>query len=361
MKMLKRIIAVAVMTVMAVSLTACGGEDKKAGELNIYMWSDYISQPVVDKFTEETGVKVNFSYMSTSEEATAKITSGGGSEYDLVMPCDADMTGLIKGGYLEEMDLEQVPNLKNLGDAYKNREFDPDNKYAIPYLMNYVYVVYNPKTCPVKIDEYKDLLDPKLKGKIASVTGPRNLFPIALVSLGYDPNSRSDKEIKEAYLWLEKYVKNVTGFDSDSAETMLINGASSVGFLFDGQASKAFSEMGKDALVVADLKDAVQLGVDELVIPKDAKNKENAQKFLNFILDADNMAQNLTNMMKDDGQAYACPNDAAVAKMGDEYKNAPALKIPGSVKENYFLQLDIGDAAKTYDKYWTMLMSGQQK
>lgn len=361
MKLLKKFIAVAVISVMAFSLASCGGGDKgENGELNIYMWSDYLSQDLVDQFTEETGINVNFSYMSTSEEAAAKITSGGGDEYDLVMPCDADMTALINGGYLEEINLENLTNFDNLGDIYKYRDFDPENKYAIPYMMNYVYVVYNPETCPIEIDEYADLLDPALEGQIASVTGPRNLFPIALTSLGYDPNSQNDEEIAEAYEWLQKYVPNVAGFDSDSAETMLINGAASVGFLFDGQASKAFSEMGEDALVVAELKDAVQLGVDEFVIPKGAKNKENAEAFLNFLLDAENMAFNLQTMMDTDGQAYACPNDAAVALMGDDYKNAPALAIPASVKANYFLQLDIGDAAKTYDKFWTMLMSEEQ-
>lgn len=355
MKMRKKFLALALTGAMIFSLAACGGggdggEAKDSGELNIYMWSDYMSQKMVDKFTEETGIKVNFSYMSTSEEATAKITSGGGEQYDLVMPCDADMTGLIKGGYLEEINLENIPNLDNLGDAYKNREFDPDNKYAIPYFMNYVYVVYNTKTCPVKIDEYKDLLDPKLKGQIASVTGMRNLFPIALVSLGYDPNSTDDKEIKEAYEWLQKYVPNVAGFDSDSAEKLLINGAASVGFFFDGQAGRAFDAM--DGLKVAELKDAIQLGVDEFVIPKGAKNKENAEKFLNFMLDAQNMADN----MQDDN-LYSCPNEAAVELMPDSYKKDPAIDIPAKMKENYFLQLDIGDAAKTYDKYWTMLMS----
>jgi len=345
---------------VALGLSSCGGSDESAGDVNIYMWSDYIAQDVVDKFTEETGINVNFSYMSTSEEAAAKITSGGGDEYDLVMPCDADMTGLIKGGYLEEINLDNVPNLANLGDAYKNREFDPENKYAIPYLMNYVYVIYDKSKCPIEITKYEDLLDPQLEGQIASVTGQRNLFPIALVALGYDPNSTDEKEIKEAYEWLQKYFPNVAGFDSDSAETMLINGAACVGFMFDGQASKAFSEMGDENLMVANLKDPVQLGVDELVIPKGAKNKENAEAFLNFILDADNMALNLQTMMDQDGQAYACPNEAAVNLMPDEYQKSPALDIPQSMKENYFLQLDIGDAAKTYDKYWTMLMSEQE-
>lgn len=257
MKNLKRIAALALAAVMVFAFTACGGSGggsgEDNGEVNIYMWSDYISPKVVDKFTEETGIKVNFSYMSTSEEAVAKITSGGGDEYDLVMPCDADMTSLIEGGYLAEINLDNIPNFEHLGDAYKNREFDPENKYAIPYLINYVYVVYNPETCPIEITKYDDLLAPQLKGQIASVTGQRNLFPIALVSLGYDPNSQDEQELKEAYEWLQKYVPNVAGFDSDSAETMLINGAASVGFLFDGQASKAFSQMGDDALVVAEL------------------------------------------------------------------------------------------------------------
>ena len=119
--------------------------------------------------------------------------------------------------------------------------------------------------------------------------------------------------------------------------------------------------MANDALVVAELTDPVQLGVDELVIPAGAKNKENAEAFLNFILDPENMAMNLTDMMETDGQPYSCPNDDAVAMMPSEYKDAPAINIPKSVKENYFLQLDVGDAVKIYDKYWTMLMSEEQQ
>lgn len=110
-----------------------------------------------------------------------------------------------------------------------------------------------------------------------------------------------------------------------------------------------------DNLEVADLSDPIQLGVDEFVIPKGAKNKENAEKFLNFLLDAENMAENLQ-----DDNFYSCPNEAAVELMPDSYKKHPAINIPQKMKENYFLQLDVGDAMKTYDKYWTMLMSEEQ-
>jgi len=340
--------------IMAFSLSACGGgggTDEDAGELNIYMWSEYMSDSFVDKFTEETGIKVNFSYMSTSEEAVAKLTSGAGSQYDLVMPCDADMTSLIEGGHLDKIDTANMPNFKNLGENYKNRSFDPDNEYAIPYFTNYVYPVYNKETCPVEITEYKDLLSPELKGQISSVTGVRNLFPIALASLGYDPNSENSDEIGEAYEWMKDYVPNVKAFDSDSAEVLLINGACSVGFFFDGQASRAYAEMG-DNLEIPIIKDPIQLGVDEFVIPKDAANHENAEIFLNFMLDAENMAMNMQ-----DGCWYSSPNDAAVALMPDEYKDDPTLNLPEEMKANHFLQLDVGDAIKVYDEYWTKLMA----
>ena len=354
MMTVKKFLSLMLIAVMVVSLAACGANNKadtSNGEVNIYMWSDYMSDSVVSGFEEEYGIKVNFSYMNSSEEATAKLTSGGGDQYDLVMPCDADMTGLINAGKLAEINLDNIPNFKNLGDAYKYREFDPENKYAIPYLMNYIYVVYNPETCPVEIKTYNDLLSPELKSQIASVTGIRNLFPIALVSLGYDPNSTDEKEIAEAYGWLQKYIKNTKTLVSDDTEQAIISGACSAALLFDGQAGRAFAEAPH--LKVADLSDPIQLGVDEFVIPAGAKNKENAEKFLNWLLDAEVMAENLKE------NPYTCPNVAAIELTDDSYKKNPAIDIPQHMKDNYFLQLDIGQAATVYDKYWTMLMSEQ--
>ena len=356
MKKMKKVLVLLLALMTAVAFTACGGGGggeeaaEDAGELNIYMWSEYMSEDFVDKFEEETGVTVNFSYMNSSEEAVAKITAGGGDEYDLVMPCDADMTSLIEGGYLEEIDTSSMENFQYLDDAYKGRSFDPDTKYAIPYFMNYIYVVYNPETCPIKITSYNDLLDPKLEGQIASVDGIRNLFPMALVALGYDANSTNDKEIEEAYGWLQKYMKNVKYLNSDDAEKELVSGGCSVGFVFDGMFGRALED--NPDLEVANLKDAVQLGVDEFVIPKGAKNKENAEKFLNFMLDPQNMADNIM-----DGHGYTCPNSAAVELCDDSYKNAKNIAIPQEMKENYFLQLDVGDAMKTYDKFYTRLKS----
>ena len=356
MKKWKLSLSFLLIAVMALSMAACGGGTEEEvteepGVLNIYMWSEYMSESVITGFEEEYNIEVNVSYMNSSEEATAKISSGGGDEYDLVMPCDADMTALINGGHLAEMNLDNMPNFANLGDAYKFREFDPENKYAIPYLMNYVYVIYNPETCPIEITKYEDLLSPELEGQIASITGIRNLFPIALVSLGYDPNSKVESEIAEAYTWLQDYMKNVKFISSDDTEQAIISGECSVALVFDGQAGRAFKEAPN--LKVADLQDPIQLGVDEFVIPANAKNQENAELFLNWIMDAEVMAENLVD------NPYTCPNVAAIELTDDSYKLNPAIDIPQHMKENYFLQLDVGEAATVYDEYWTMLLSEQ--
>lgn len=347
----KRILVMMLAIVLIFSITACGNGDsgEKAGILNIYMWSDYLSDDIVKDFEDEYNIKVNFAYMNTSEEAAAKLTSGGGSEYDLAMPCDIDMTALIKGGYLEEINLDNLTNLSNIGEAYIGREFDPENIYAIPYMMNYIYVVYNPETCPIEITEYEDLKSPELKGEITSVTGISNLFPMALAASGLNPNSQDEEEIQVAYEWLRDYFKNVKSLQSDSTEQDMLNGSCSVGYLFDGQASRAIEQ--NPNLLVADLSDPIQLGFDNFVIPKGAKNKENAELFLNFILRAEVMAKNLLEV------PYSCPNTAAVAIADEEYRNNPAINIPQHMKDNYFLLMDLGDSAVTYDKYWTQLLA----
>ena len=176
------------------------------------------------------------------------------------MTCDAYMESLIAGGYIEEINLDNVPNSSNINDAYW-----VSKGYCVPYLMNYIYVVYDSATCPIEITGYNDLIDPALKGQISTIDGARNLFPMALVALGYDPNSTNEQEIAEAYEWLVKFNENVAAYGN--AEQNLTNGTVSVAVTYDGNASWAMAE--KDTIKIADFTDdAIQLGMDLFVIPK---------------------------------------------------------------------------------------------
>lgn len=314
-------------------------------ELNIYMWQQYISDELIADFESKNNCKINLSYMSDNADAITKLTAGGGQEYDLIMTCDAYMESLVAGGYVQKLNLGNIPNASNINDAYW-----VSKDYCVPYLMNYIYVVYNTETCPVEITSYNDLVNPALAGQITSIDGARNLFPIALVALGYDPNSTEESEIAEAYEWLIDYNNNVVAYGS--TEQNLTNGTASVAFTYDGNVSWAMAELGdENTLKIADFaSDPVQLGIDLYVIPTGAKHVDLAEKFLDYICEPEVMAKNLEEF------PYSCPNDAAVAVASEAYKNDPAREF--SYKENVFFQEDVGDSLVIYNDYYQKLKVG---
>ena len=325
-KALSLLIAFAML--FSLGITANAVEKK---ELNIFMWSDYISDDLIADFEDEFGVRVNLSYMNDNADSITKLTAGAGSEYDLIMTCDAYMESLIAGGYLEELDLSQIPNSANINKAYWSEQ---NQGYCVPYLMNYIYVVYDTERCPIEVTCYNDLIRPEMKGQIGSVDGARNLF---------DPNSRDENEIKEAYEWLVKYNENVVAYGS--TETNIVNGTISCMFTYDGNTAEAMAQLGENnTLVVAPFtSDPVQLGFDLYVIPKGAQHMDLAYQFLNYICDPEVMAANLVD------NPYSCPNDAAVAAASEEYRNGPAFDF--DYKTNIFFQEDVGDAITIYDQY----------
>lgn len=354
---LKKLLALTLSAAMIFALTACGGgsssngeaeAEKASTELNIYMWQQYISDDLIKNFEEANNCTVNLSYMSDNADAITKLTQGGGDEYDLIMTCDAYMESLINGGYVEELDLSKIPNSEGINAAYWPAE---SKNYCVPYLMNYIYVVYNKDTCPIEIKSYNDLIDPALKGEISSIDGARNLFPMGLIALGYDPNSTNEDEIAEAYEWLVKYNDNVKAYGN--AEQNLTNGTVSVALTYDGNTSWAMSELGdKNNLVIAPFeKDPVQLGFDLYVMPVGAKHTDLAYKFLDYICEPEVMAANLEEY------PYSCPNDKAVEVASDAYKNDPAREF--SYKENVFFQKDVGEALTVYNDYYQKLKVGE--
>ncbi len=348
----KKVVAVLLMLVLAVSLAACGGGGggevpEASTELNIYMWNEYISNELIANFEAENNCKVNLSYMSDNADAITKLTAGGGQEYDLIMTCDAYMESLVAGDYVQAINFDNVPNATaNINEAYWAAK-----EYCVPYLMNYIYVVYDTEKCPIEITGYNDLIDPALAGQIGSVDGARNLFPIALVALGYDPNSTTESEIAEAYEWLVKYNDNVVAYGG--TELNITNGTVSVIFTYDGNASWAMSELGENNnLVIAPFEsDPVQLGFDLYVIPKGAAHVDLAEKFLNYICAPEVMAANLEEF------PYSCPNDAAVAAASDTYRNDPARDF--NYKQNVFFQEDVGEAITIYNDYYQKLKVGE--
>ena len=238
---MKKLLALLLAGAMVFSVAACGGSEPAAEEsaeasteLNIYMWQQYISDELIANFEAENNCKINLSYMSDNADAINKLTAGGGEEYDLIMTCDAYMESLIAGGYVEEINLDNVPNSANLNDAYW-----VSKGYCVPYLMNYIYVVYDSATCPIEITGYNDLLDPKYRDLISmpnpTSSGTGYMFLLAMV------NQRGEDE---AFAYFDKLSENVLQFTSSGSGPVnaLIQGEVAIGLGIIGTAVKAIND-----------------------------------------------------------------------------------------------------------------------
>ncbi len=343
---MKKIFTWLLMCVAVISLAACGKSEllekeavtEASTELNIYMWENYISKELITNFEAENGCVVHLSYMRDYEDGIRMLREGGGGQ-DLVMTSTAHMESLIDGGYIEKINRNLLPNSSNINESYW-----VSKSYCVPYLMHYIYVVYDADRCPIEINSYNDLLDPALEGQIASGDGARNLFSMALVALGYSPNTTEETELQEAYEWLLQFNENVKAYGN--VEQELIRGTASVAVIGDREASLAMAE--NDALRIASLeKDSIQLGVDLYVIPTGAEHIDLAKKFLNYICDPEVMAKNLEEY------PYSCPNDAAVMLSSEVYRNNPAMDFD---YKKVFFQKDIGEALALCNDYYQELM-----
>ena len=331
---------------MAFSAAACGtGGDEPAAastELNIFMWQDYISEDVIQRFEEENGCKVNLSYMNSTAEAVEKLQAGCGDTYDLVMVQNTDIEALAEGEHLEKFKHDSLPNTSALRDNCWISK-----SYGIPYLMQYLYVVYDAKTCPVEITGYGDLLDSALKGKISSVDGARNLFGMALTAVGSGHSSTEEADLEKAYNWLMKYNENVVAYGENAAQALL-DGTASVAVTFDRDAAQAMAKK-KSIKVASFKKHKVQALVDMFVIPAEAQHQDLAKDFLNFICDPEVMAENLEKV------PYSCPNEVAEVLASEKYKAAPERNF--DYQKNIFILRNVGDSSALYETYYETLMN----
>lgn len=352
---MKKFLSMVSIMLLIVSFVGCGGAkettaDGYAKELNLFIWSEYVSDDAIKGFEDKYGIKVNVSYFTSTDEMNAKLMSGNGKDYDLVQAGNSQVANLIDQKYIQELDFNNIPNIKNLNKSSLNQEFDPEQKYSVEYLSSYTVVGYNKKTTPIEIKSLKDLLKPELKGTIVSITSSRRIMAMVLDSLGYDPNTTDEKQIKEATDFLKKMKENVKVFDGDAPRKSLLNGECSVAIIYNGDLAIAMNEQ-PDTYAVANIDTGYVRASNQWCVPTGAAHKKEAELFINYMLEPEVMAKNL------DVYPYNCPNDEALKVVSDQYKNNPALNLPEETMKKAVSVKEVGEAEVVYDKYWSEFMS----
>ncbi|MSO13394.1 PotD/PotF family extracellular solute-binding protein [Rickettsiales endosymbiont of Trichoplax sp. H2] len=319
-----------------------------ANKLYIYGWFSSIPDRIINKFTKETGIKVFMSSYENNETMYAKLMLlGKQPSYDIVFPSTYFIKKMAKNNMLEELDKSKIPNFKNINKDVLNLDFDPKNKFSIPYVMWFTGIMYNPKFVDKKIDSWNDLFDPKYKKKVLLLDDVREVFHIALNLLGYDANTVDEKEIKNAYEKLKSVLPNISLFAAESTKQYYLSEDIVVGMSWNGDAYEAMLE--DENLKFIYPKEGAIFSMDNFVILKNAKNKENAYQFINFICRTD-IAKEIIEEI-----GLSIPNLAAKNLLDSKFKNNKAIFPSPEVIDKSIIHNDLGESIRLYIKYWNML------
>ena len=200
--MKKRLIALLMVMLVVFCAAACGGNEGNTGveaqSINVYNWGEYIDQSVLDDFTAETGIKVNYTTYASNEEMYSKIVSGAAS-YDVIIPSEYMIERMIGEGLLAELNHENIPNMANLSEYVLDRDFDPGNKYSVPYMWGTVGIVYNKTMVNGEITSWSDLWDPQYEGQIFMMNSVRDSMAVSLMTLGLS-EAEAEERILEGFL-----------------------------------------------------------------------------------------------------------------------------------------------------------------
>lgn len=345
----------ALILVVTAFVSGCGGgdssgkggksnDDDVAGELNLFIWSEYMPESVIKQFEKASGVKVNVNNYSSNEEMLAKI-SGGATGYDLSVASEYMVEIMLKQNLLEPINKDNIPNLKNIDEQFLDQAFDPGNKHSVPYMWGNVVIAVNKDKVKKAVKSYKDLWDPEFKRSLVVLDDQRVLIGIANKLQGESMNATDPAVIQKSKELLKELQPNIKAYDSDSPKTMLINGEAKAGIVWGGEVPLA--KRDNPAIETVLPEEGTNIWMDNFVIPAGAPNKRNAEAFIDFILKPEISAE----ISKD--FPYANPNKAAHAFIDENILKDPAVYTPKEYLDKCEYFRDIGDALLEYDRVWS--------
>ena len=294
------------------------------GEVNVYNWGEYVSpgddgtMDVIDEFQKRTHIKVNYTNFETNEELYNVLTNSN-STYDVIIPSDYMIARLREEGLLEKLDYSNIPNYKYISDRFKGMPYDPTDEYSVAYTWGVVALAYNTDMIEEgSIKGFKDLWSKDYKDKgVLMFNNSRDAMAIAmqLCDPPIDPGANTftredidratDKLIEQKSV-LKKYVM-------DQVFTEMETSQSTIAPYYAGDIAMMMEENEDLDYCLPDY--GSNLFYDAMCIPTCSKNKENAEKFINFMQKPEIAAENCKYLR------YGCPNDEAIKLLDDEIRN----------------------------------------
>jgi spermidine/putrescine transport system substrate-binding protein len=370
----------AILAVVSIALSACGGAaptsteapamteapaeteaaepsmPEPAKEIVIYHWSEYIDPEIYTMFADEFGITVVEDNFSNNEELLAKL-QGGASGYSLIVPSDYTVSIMKEEGLLASLDHANIPNLANLSEQFQNVPYDPGNEFCAPYQWGTTGIGYlsdqldEPTSWSVFFNP-----DPNSPtyGRATMLDDVRESFAAALVYLGYDINTTDEAQLEEAKQLLIQAKAGLAGYDSDTFEDLVASEENLMSHGWNGDFLIAQEENENLAYVVPD--EGGVIWVDNICIPSTASPEEKlaAEMFIDFLLRPD------IGALLSEYNYYASPNQAAEAELEEDFLNDPAVYPTDEVTSRLQYIRPVGEMESVYQRLWDEVKAASQ-
>ncbi|MCL2695380.1 MAG: spermidine/putrescine ABC transporter substrate-binding protein [Clostridiales bacterium] len=345
---MKKLLAILLAAVLLLGLLAGCASGRET--LTILNWGDYMDPDIIKQFERENNVRIRYSTMASNEEMLVKLQAPD-NVFDLCFPSDYIIERLIKLDLLHPLNKENIPNRANIGERFwaATDVFDPGNVYSVPYMWGTVGILYNEDKVDEPVDSWSILWDERYAGQVIMYDSVRDSIAVALLKLGFDINTRDADEVtqaRDALIWQRKNI--VKGYGTDEIKADMVNGKAALAVVYSGDAVYAMDE--NDTLNYSVPLEGSNLWFDNMIIPKTSKNKELAEKFINFLCDAEVAAQNTEYI------GYSTPNDAAFVLLPAWLRACEAYNPPPDVWARTQVFRDLGDFARVFNEAWDAVM-----
>ncbi|MCL2401095.1 MAG: ABC transporter substrate-binding protein [Oscillospiraceae bacterium] len=297
--MKKTITVIAALCLMLAIIAGCAngdttpdaGNGTTGGVVHVHNWGEFIDMDVLDMFYEEYGIRVIYSTFESNERLYSLMRMGGAS-IDVIIPSDYMIGRLIEEDMLYELDFSNIPNFDLIDPRFKNLAFDPDNRFAVPYKVGTVGLIYNSAMITEPVTSWGALFDPQFARQILMFDNPRDAFGVALLYLGYSLNTTNETEIREAFDLLVQQRDILQAYVMDQIFEKLISGEAWIGPYYSPDFLTMYAY--NPDLRIAHPVEGANFFVDAMAVPRGAQNRENAELFINFMSRTDIALMNMS-------------------------------------------------------------------
>lgn len=324
--------------------------------INVYNWGEYIangtdgSLDINAEFTRRTGIRVNYTTFDSNESLYSKLV-GGGADYDVIIPSDYMVSRLIDENMLAQLDFSNIPNYQYIDEDFRNADYDPENRYSVPYTWGVVGLFYNSDYIEEEITSWSSLWDDRYAGKILMFDNPRDSFAIAQFLLGQSLNTTRESDWLEATALLKQQKPLVQAYVMDRIFDKMESEEAWIAPYYAGDAAILVDNSDNIRFVVPE--EGTNYFVDAMCIPATSSHKAEAEAYINFLCDPRIAGANM------DYVGYSTPETAAKAYMDPEMVESP-VHYPDSeilARTQVFVNLP-EDTSKLIDRLWAEAKMG---